>query len=144
MAGSGFKFQGIENVDIVFDALGNRLGARVMDAILKKAAQPMVKEAKRLAPKGKTRSSIGFISGRRDKRGRFVLMGPRKSKGGRLGQLFEYGTGPRTRKNGGTTGSMPARPFMRPAFDTQNAAVVASVKKQVAELLTSNFKGVKF
>jgi len=142
--GKGFAFQGIEGVDRVLDALGKRLGPQVMNGILKQSAQPMVKEAKRLVKKGRVRSSIGFIQGRGAKRGQLVYLGPRKSKGGRPAHLIEYGTGPRSRKNGGSTGSMPAKPFMRPAFDTQAGNVVAEIRKRVKTLLTSNFQGVKF
>lgn len=44
-----------------------------------------------------------------------------------LGHLIEFGSGPRRKKNGQYVGIMPAQPFMRPAWDANRAAVLASL-----------------
>lgn len=42
----------------------------------------------------------------------------------RVAHLVEFGTGPRETKAGRSTGSMPAEPFLRPAWDAHKAGVL--------------------
>lgn len=41
--------------------------------------------------------------------------------------LYEFGTGPRKRKNGGSTGIMPAHPFMAPSYNENKEPVIQKV-----------------
>jgi HK97 gp10 family phage protein len=56
--------------------------------------------------------------------------------------LGEYGTVPRFRKSGGTTGQMPARPFFRPAEEQSRNEVNSLITERVAEA-TARFEGAK-
>jgi len=56
--------------------------------------------------------------------------------------LGEYGTVPRFRKSGGTTGQMPARPFFRPAEEQSRSEVNSLITERVAEA-TARFEGAK-
>ena len=49
--------------------------------------------------------------------------------------LVEFGTAPRTTKSGASRGSMPARPFMRPAVDENRYAIIAKVRNKAAEIV---------
>lgn len=50
------------------------------------------------------------------------------------GHLVEFGTGPRV-SNGRSTGQMPARPFMRPAFESSKEEVVAAIQSKSIEAI---------
>lgn len=46
--------------------------------------------------------------------------------------LYEFGTGPRVQASTGrATGAMPARPFLRPAWDASQAMMLATLKREV-------------
>lgn len=49
----------------------------------------------------------------------------------RLAHFFEYGTGPRKRKGGGSTGHIEARPFMRPAADQAGPRAVQEIARRL-------------
>jgi HK97 gp10 family phage protein len=96
---------------------------------LKKAGTPIAEMAKDLAPdsgeqhKQKLKESIKVSTSIKasQKRGR---ISDRSSVTVYVGSsaphahLVEFGTGPRTQKNGRFTGQMPPNPFMRTAWDT--------------------------
>lgn len=46
-----------------------------------------------------------------------------------LSHIVEYGTAPRTQKNGRRTGSMPARSFMRKAIDEKSGAALDAIQQ---------------
>lgn len=143
-----FEFQGIKEAQQVFDALGKRFGAKVLNKILRKNAKPLVVKARELAPAddGDLKKSIGVLGGRAGRRGQEILVGPRRggSFKGHSGHLVEYGTGPRTKANGASTGSMPAAPFMRPAVASEARAVIEGIKADCRLLLDSGFKNLDF
>ena len=62
-----------------------------------------------------------------------------------LAFLAEYGSGQRTRKSGGSTGSMPAFAFLRRAVDEKGTAVVSiiasSAKSRLEKALAKYKKG---
>lgn len=46
--------------------------------------------------------------------------------------LYEFGTAPRFhKKTGKSVGAMPARPFMRPAWDVHQAAMLETLKREM-------------
>lgn len=146
MAKKNLRFEGIEEIAQVLSALPGRLGPQVILKTLRKAAKPIVAEAKSRAPrdKGDLIRSIGVINGRGQGKGQSVYVGPRRggSFKGYAGHLVEYGTGPRTMKDGGSSGSMPAQPFMRPAADSKTPLAIESIKLDLKTLIESGFKGV--
>lgn len=148
VADKGFEFKGIKEAQQVFDALGKRFGAKVMNKILRKNAKPLVVKARELAPSdnGDLKKAIGVLGGRAGRRGQEVLVGPRRggSFKGYSGHLVEYGTGPRTKANGASTGSMPAKPYMRPAVASEAEAVIEGIKADCRLLLKNDFRDLDF
>lgn len=144
--GKNLSFNGFEDAATLLDALPDRLGQRTLLKILRQGGKPIVAEARRRCPikkKGLIRS-IGTINGRGNGRGEQVYLGPRRggSYKGYAGHLIEYGTGPRTKKNGGSTGSVPAHPFMRPAYEMRIEDARQIIKDQLREIITGGFQGI--
>ena len=157
---SGISFQGIDELGAVLDGLPGKFGDQVVDGILRKAAGPLVRQAKALSSNadvtGETTKSIGIIANRRTNT---ITVGPRRGNGfkGYHAHLLEYGTAPHIiaakaaggllRWAGGaaTHVSHPgsaAQPFMRPAFDATGTQMVESIKDQCREIIASGFKSV--
>ena len=157
---SGITFQGIDELGQVLDGLPGKFGDQVVDKILRKAAGPMVREAKALSSNadvtGDTTKSIGIIANRRRNS---ITIGPRRGNGfkGYHAHLLEYGTAPHLIKAKAAGGLLvwaggaatqvqhpgsAAQPFMRPAFDSTGTAMVESVKSQCREIIASEFKSV--
>lgn len=95
--------------------------------VLRRVAKPTVQAAKAAAPRqdGKLQKSIGVITSR-SKTYPSVYAGPRVKgqNAGYHGHLVEFGTGPRRTKDGRFTGSMPAQPYMRPAYEQTKTIAV--------------------
>jgi len=140
------RFEGIKELDQVLAALSGdkALSNKVAGQILRKAEKPIVEEARRLVPvgEGDTKKSIGGIAGRGQGRGTQRYIGPRRGGPfkGYAGHLIEYGTAPRRKKNGQETGSMPARPFMRPAYDAKKDEAIQIIKDECKAIILSEFK----
>lgn len=149
--------KGFEDIDKVLAALPGKLGPQVLTKTLRKAAKPLVDEAKLKVPKasGELAKSIGVVAAKESGNYTGVHVGPRRGNyGGHHAHLVEYGTAarkldkPALVKIGGKTvaithtGTMPAQPFMRPAFDAKIGQVQDEVKIGLYNLLESGFKGV--
>lgn len=143
-----FQFQGFKEVEQLLDALPKRLGEKTLQSILRKNAQPLIARGRELVPrrKGEVAKSLGVVAGRGAGRGTSIYVGPRRSKAfqGYAAHLIEFGTAPRTQKNGRRTGSMPAQPFWRPAFDQTKDTILAGIRLDIKTLLESNFQGLTF
>ena len=160
MASNGIQFLRIEELDQVLAGLPGALGGRVVDKILRKAGQPMLRRARALSSNadvtGDTTKSLGFISNRK---ANSLTFGPRRGNGfkGYVAHILEYGAAPhliKAKAAGGLLrwagGAAPqvnhpgiaAQPFMRPAFDETQGAVVESIKAQCKEIIVSEFKSV--
>jgi HK97 gp10 family phage protein len=110
---------------------------------LKKAGQPIAERAKELAPfypgPGRhLRDSIKVSTSLKasQRRGRIsdrtsvtVYVGASAPHA----HLVEFGTGPRTQKNGRFTGQMPPNPFMRTAWDTLKMSSLKIFSDQMRE-----------
>lgn len=123
-----------------------RLPEAVQGSILLKAARagakPIRDDARRRAPRrtGGLRSEIRdrVLSTGRDHAS--VGVGWREGKASRtpafFGLFIEKGTRQRTRKSGGRTGRVTAKPFLQPAFDTnkdRSAKLMEGVLKKEIE-----------
>ena len=144
--GKNLRFEGFEEAATLLDALPDRLGQRTLLKILRKGGKPIVAEARSRVPVKKKAliRSIGTINGRGGGRGEQVYLGPRRGGGfkGYAGHLIEYGTGPRTKKNGASTGSVAAHPFMRPAYELRIDEARGIIKDALKEIITGGFKGL--
>jgi HK97 gp10 family phage protein len=130
------SFRAVENST---EQLMLQIERRGMKDALLKAATPMVKKTKQLAPTrtGALRKSIGKKgSTNRAKQSAEVKIGPRKAfkfknqKPSWYAHLVEFGHIAKT-PGGKVAGFVPAKPFMRPAFEAEKAA---SQKKYAEEL----------
>jgi HK97 gp10 family phage protein len=157
---SGISIKGIDELDQVLAGFDDKFGAKVLDGILRKAAAPMVREAKRLSSNadvtGDTTKSIGIVANRQNNS---ITVGPRRGNGfkGYHAHLLEYGTAPHLIKAKAEAGLLrwaggaatqvqhpgsAAQPFMRPAFDATGTSMVESIKDQCREIIESGFKSV--
>lgn len=144
--GKNLQFNGLEELRQVLDALPGKLGRQTVGQILRKAEKPLIAAAKARVPKsqGDTEKSIGGIAGRGGGRGEQRYIGPRRGGPfkGYAGHLIEYGTGPRKQKDGTNTGSMPAHPFMRPAYEETKNQIVDIIKQACAAIIADGFRAV--
>lgn len=73
---------------------------------------------------GDLKKSIKVKADRRDRT--LVSVGAARPRGGHA-HLVEFGTGERFKKDGRSTGSMPAAPFLRPAADAKAGEAVRKI-----------------
>lgn len=55
------------------------------------------------------------------------------NEGARHGHLVEFGTGPRQKKDGSSTGAMPAQPFLLPAWRLSKPRVDRRINRAIRE-----------
>jgi HK97 gp10 family phage protein len=133
-----------------FEELPKSVGDQVLRAAARKALKPVETSAKSYVPKdeGRLERSIGISTqlSKRQKRLNpkkgdvVVYVGPRY-KAGAHGHLVEFGTGPRFQKaTGKYVGIMPARPFMRPAWDANKDRVLETMRLEIWNKLKSTAK----
>lgn len=118
------EWQGADELEAALRALPDSLRKGLVERALMHAAEPIAAYARgRVSYRtGHTQSRIK-VSTRLSRRQRrkskefaeaFVGASP-----SRAAHLIELGTKPRFHKSGKSTGQMPARPFLRPAFDAE-------------------------
>ena len=56
------------------------------------------------------------------------------------GIMVEKGTKPRSKKDGASTGTMPSRPFLIPAYDSKRTEVARQIKIELSRLLRKAVK----
>lgn len=131
---------------------------KALQIALRQAARPMLREARRLAPvaTGRMRRAI-YITKRRngtnERQGVIigVKSGARYKKGGtdayywkwvEFGHLSSRTKIARRARAAGTTGArfIPARPFMRPAFEGKKYVAISTFKDKMREAITKASK----
>lgn len=152
MTGNRVIVTGIKELDTVFRMMPIELNHRILGAANVAAAKPLIDTAKALVPKrsGELEKSIGAVkvSARKANDIGVVKVGPRR--GGQYkgyhGHFVEFGTGPRRAggwyarfRNPGTT-IMPARPYMRPAFERTKGNIIGTQKQFIAVKLNAFMK----
>ena len=119
---------GGKELDDAFRQLPRATAKGVLRRALAKAAEPVVREAEALAPRGPTGNlkasitvSTQLTRSQRDMRrdGVELFIGATTPKGYHA-HLLEFGTV-----------NMPAQPFLRPAWDAAKDAVLASLSREV-------------
>lgn len=139
------QVSGIKEIREVLQSWPLEVQHKAMQSVYAESAVPLLNAAHYLAPVGRTGNladSIGIEkpSIKRVSEVGEIRVGPRRS--GRYrgfhAHLNEYGTKERTRKNGGSTGIMPKKPFMKPAFDQTNGTLL----RKVDEILSRKMVGV--
>ena len=146
---AAFKIEGVDEVVKQLEDAKIKNKVKPIRQALKFAARPMRAEAAARAPKrtGNLAKSIGYINPR-SRSQLFIFVGPRRKKFGvYYGHLVEYGTAPRKYKkpqyrniNGKWvrvrhTGSAPAQPFMRPAFEKNKENIEKRFERKIKKLI---------
>jgi HK97 gp10 family phage protein len=130
------NLQGADELIAALKALPKGLTKGVLQRALMHAGEPMADYARGLAPvrTGNLRSKIGISTklarGQRKKlkEKAVVFVGASPA---RHAQLNELGTGPRYHKSGKYVGQMPARPFLRPAFDAKVETAIELLGEEI-------------
>ena len=110
------------------DALNNLKDAarvRTITAALKAGAQPIIDAARQNAHSADVARGVTIINTIKDREGevRMEVGLPGGQKPWFHGLFDEFGTGPRVQSSTGRfTGAHPARPWLRPAFDSSEGA----------------------
>lgn len=122
-----FKLEGAKEMERLLRELGPRVAGRVGQRAVRAGAAPIVAEAKRLVPvrTGALRDAITSAPGRRrgqDERVMLIGIAPPTS---RRAHLTEFGTI-----------HSAAHPFLRPALDSQVAAALEAMGRELASGLT--------
>ena len=128
MAELTVRIRGEKDVIRQLKRLEGSVRAELIKAELEDAAEVIVADAKRRAPSSTIADGIGVLGTEVKSSGKVTtevgLVGGRRPWF--YGLFVERGTGPRVQETTGRrTGSMPARPFVRPAFDAQKSNVAA-------------------
>jgi HK97 gp10 family phage protein len=122
--------------------MGQSLDQKEVKEIVREIAQPMINDMKAGAPTSEIRESLGFIEKNEEKYTETVLIGPRYYGGhkGQLSHIFEFGTGPRKTKDGYYRGFIVARPFIRPAFDSNKDKIVTKLADELFKIVSTKLK----
>ena len=130
------RVEGLKELQDALLRLPKQTGKRVVRKILKKALEPVARTARSIVSKQSTDSGnlaksidISTRLARNQRRSGAVHAGDLSAYVGstpeRHAHLVEFGTGPRVqRTTGRSTGSMPAAPFMRPAWKQNKSKVL--------------------
>lgn len=133
-------------------------GGRAVRSALRAGAKVIADDAKLRVPvdSGELRDAL-HVSTTKDSSGAIIAgIKFRKVRGGDFPfhwRFVEYGTGPRFRRRrakgkvvkklGGATGVMPARPFLRPAFEAKKKAAVKKVQEALAATIKRRMRKLK-
>lgn len=165
---SNLKLIGDDKVRNLLKGLDNKLNKKIIEGTFRKAARPLVRRAKSMAPVGQTgnlRKSIGvFVSRSSDRRSNLkagLWVGPR-TRGkyqGYHAHFIEFGTaqrqGPPNQKvifkNRGVTvvikkrdrGRMKPNPFMVPAYNQTRGEVQQGIFDNIEKIFLREIKKAK-
>lgn len=117
-----FRVRGDGKLIRTFEKLGNVGKDVVLAEAATAASEPIINAAKGNAPNAVISEGIRLVALEITQRGKVTAkIGlPGGKKPWFKGLFIELGTGPRIqKKTGRRTGSMPAAPFLRPAFDSE-------------------------
>lgn len=153
------KLRGAKELEAALLELPTRIGKGALRRSMLKMLQLVADDAAaRVSVKsGRLKAKIAVKAqlSRRQRRGRAKGKGVIEAFVGatpaRHAHLVELGTGPRRQRNGKSVGAMPARPFMRPAWeanknrllDEMGAAMWAEIEKAAKRLAKKSLKAGK-
>lgn len=113
------QIEGLRELEAALANLPKATAKNVLRRVLKKAAAGTLADAQSKAPRdtgGLSKSIIMGVKTRRHGGGLFIGPSYKRGDSGRHGHLLEFGTV-----------NMPAQPFMRPAWDANKDAALASI-----------------
>jgi HK97 gp10 family phage protein len=127
----GTQIEGLRELRQQFSRLGERQQRTVLSAAIRDAGKLVVKRAKHLVRVRSRRlwRSLGVRT--RTRRGDITASVGNVKRGGSHAHLVEKGTTTRVRRSGGSTGHMPASPFLRPALDENRRRIEGIVAEGI-------------
>ncbi|WP_323783447.1 HK97-gp10 family putative phage morphogenesis protein [Leisingera sp.] len=137
-----FKMEGAGDIERALADLARGTAKGAVRRAMKKTLKPVAEAAEGLSG-GKFKVAVtSKLTARQQRdarmdRGRSKLalyVGPVMPDGDDAphAHLYEFGTAPRFHKETGkSVGAMPARPFMRPAWDANQAAMLETLKREI-------------
>ncbi len=137
------KIEGVDEVKQVLRLMPTLVRNRTLRNANRASGRIVAKKQKELAPKGKTRNletSIGTESeGKSD-----IAVGPRRRGRykGHAGHLVNFGTKPRRKKRGASTGVMPANPFVEESFDQSIDKMKTESRVKLARAVSNQMKRI--
>lgn len=138
-----FRVSGDRKLLKAFDRLGAVGQAAALGTAAQEGADPLIRAAQGRAPTVEIGEGVQLIEIEVNNRGKVTakvgLPGGRKPWF--HGLFIERGTGPRVRKSGGRTGSMPASPWMRPAFESAKKQAQAAFARTLRLILEREARG---
>lgn len=138
---------GFKEIDSVIKGMPLFFSHKVLQSAAASAAKPLVTKEQLLAPEGPTGNlidSIGVVKESLAKTNELgsVIVGPRRRGKFRAfhAHLVEYGTRKRRTRRGANRGVMPAKPFVRPAFEATKANIISIYSTELGASLTRFMK----
>ncbi len=140
-----FRLDGLSEVEAVMLGLGKSMSRSVMRRAAKKVLEPMIDTARSIvqaqsSDSGDLAKSLSVstkLSKRQAKEARRETKSYSETYAGASAlphaHLVEFGTGERFTKDGKSTGTMPAEPFMRPAWDQHKSSMADGVGAELWE-----------
>ncbi len=137
------KIDGLRELEAALSDLGKSLGKGAMRRAANKALAPVVATAKSnveastngsgaLADSIRVATRLSKRQARQARRETRSYLETHAGAGALPhAHLLEFGTGERFHKNGKSVGSMPAEPFMRPAWDAHKSSMPEVVGKEL-------------
>jgi HK97 gp10 family phage protein len=131
------ELKGLADVRRALEELADVANAENVGNALTEAAAPVLDAAQSRAPAGRIAGALDIIGPDVNSDGNTaVVVGiPKDHPEASHATLVEFGTGPRVQANGRRTGSMPAKPFLRPAIDTQAASAFGKFGEFIKRLV---------
>lgn len=116
--------------------LSDTTRGEVLRGAMEAAAEPIIRSAQGRAPSAIIAEGIRVVNIESDGGQVTAEVGlPGGRKPWFYGLFVELGTGPRFTKAGAARGSMPARPFLRPAFDAEKGATIGIFRRELKQRL---------
>ena len=132
-----FQLVGAEEIERLLRQMPEAVAQHVVEGALRGGAKIVAEDMKARAPvldhpvkhrvPGKLRDSIMLSKAKRATRLLSSLVIGFKYPGNKYAHLVEFGTGERMKKDGASSGAMPAHPFIRPAIDEKGQATIAEI-----------------
>lgn len=153
------KLHGVKEMQRALQELPDELQQPLVEVALVRAAAPMRDAAEELAPDAEPfgRGLVQHVitstkltetqakevgPPRKDEARVYVGIDGERPGYAPYAHLNEWGTGPRYHKSGKYVGEMPAKPFMRPAFDATARAVIRRFVEQLRPMIAAAAKRV--
>lgn len=128
------EIKGVDELLRKLRQLPEKVQKRVVVGAVRAAAKPLIKEARAKVPvdTGNLKKSIG-VTKRRSKNKNIIHFSISPRKGGKYngfyGHFVEFGTS-----------KMPAKPFLRPAFESKGKETIEAAKQYMARRIDKELK----